>query len=173
MDIDKLLYDIGFTTTHLSISNESLKLLDELKTEKSSYISSIPNEIYQIIIKYLYYYSLHEVNTDDDENDNVFTYSHNFYPYKYNNKQKFVLIDKCYLGLMIECDKFIELQPKFINLYKYFNTENIKMMKICEYNFVKNRNFILTYLNEITPSTELGKMMNKKIKYILNEENKK
>jgi len=43
---------------------------------------------------------------------------------------------------------------------------------ILYYNFKDNRKYKIRLLNEIKPSTELGKMMNKKIKYILNKGNK-
>lgn len=163
MDIDKLLYDIGFTTTHLSISNESLKLLNELKTDGSSYISLIPNEIYQIIIKHLYI----EYSNYLNENENVIII--NIFKHIQIN---YILIDNKYIGLMIGFDKKFELMSEFIKLYKFFDKSYLKIIPIRRYNFKKNRKYKIIYLNEITPSTELGKMMNKKIKYILNEENK-
>ncbi len=160
MDIDKLLYDIGFTTTHLSISNESLKLLNELKTDGSSYISLIPNEIYQIIIKHLYI----EYSNYLNENENVIII--NIFKHI---QIKYILIDNKYIGSMIGFDKKFELMSEFIKLYKFFDKSYLKIIPIHIYNFKKNRKYKIIYLNEITPSTELGKMMNKKIKYILNE----
>lgn len=162
MDIDKLLYDIGFTTTHLSISNESLKLLNELKTDKSSYISSIPNEIYQIIIKYLYIEYSYYLNENQIEHELNMVYDH--------IRINYVLINNKYIGIIKGFDENYDKMSEFVDLHRFFNKLNAKTIKIGSSKYKKI--YKLIYLNEITPSTELGKIMNKKIKYILNIENK-